>query len=182
MRVSTNKQNQALQLDAMKAAKCDALYSDPAVSGRSAERRKLALVLKDLRAGDTLVVWKIDRLSRYDTELLLLRDEFLHREITLVSLTQGIDTSTPLGRLAFGQLALFAAYEIDNLSERTRAGMAAARARGRHVGRTSDAHLREAHGRLSRRREGMTAVASAYGVSEAVLARGFKRLGLAEAA
>jgi DNA invertase Pin-like site-specific DNA recombinase len=180
IRVSTDKQNQALQLDALRAARCDRLYSDPAVSGRSPNRRKLAMVLDELRPGDTLIVWKIDRLSRFDTELLFLRDELIRRDVRLISLTQGIDTSTSLGRLSYGLLALFAAHELDQLSERTRAGMAAAKARGVHLGRVSDGRLRQAHRALSSGQDSIGSLSDRLGVSERVLRRGFRRLRLAE--
>ncbi len=178
IRFSDDSQNAALQLDAMKAAGCDRLFCDPAVSGRSAKRTELYRALRTLREGDTLVVWKIDRLGRYDTELLMMRDEFIRRRITLISITQGIDTRTAMGRFTFGQLALFATLEIENLSERTRAGMAAAKARGVHVGRISNAELRRAHHRLQAGGEGIGPLGQRLGVSEVTLRRGFTRLGL----
>lgn len=179
VRISDDSQNTALQLDAMKAAGCDVLFTDSGVSGRSDKRLGLARALAALREDDTFVVWKIDRIGRIDTELLLMRDQFRKRRITLVSITQGIDTGTAVGRLAYGQLALFAAFELEQLSERTRAGMAAARARGRHVGRLSNRVICEAH-RLARKDRPLDEVAAEYGVAAEVLRKGFRRLGLTE--
>ena len=100
-RVSTTDQNLDLQLDELKKYGCDRIYSEK-VSTRKKDRPELAKCLDNLRSGDKLVVWKLDRLDRGIKELVLLGDEFRQKGIDLVSLTQGIDTSTPQGRMVFG--------------------------------------------------------------------------------
>ncbi len=135
-RVSTDEQSLDLQLDALKAAGCDRVYQDVG-SGTLADRPDLARALDHVRAGDTLVVWKLDRLGRSTHLLIGLVQELDRRGIALRVLdgAMTIDTSTPSGKLVFGLFALLAEFERDLLSERTRAGLAAARARGRKGGR-----------------------------------------------
>ncbi|MGO9976044.1 MAG: recombinase family protein [Solirubrobacteraceae bacterium] len=137
-RVSTDEQSLDLQLDALKAAGCDRVYQDVG-SGTLADRPDLARALDHVRAGDTLVVWKLDRLGRSTHHLIGLVQELDRRGIALRVLdgAMTIDTSTPSGKLVFGLFALLAEFERDLLSERTRAGLAAARARGRKGGRPS---------------------------------------------
>lgn len=135
VRVSDHDQTEDLQIDALKVAGCDLIYGDHGVSGHIIVRQGLDKVLKQLQKGDTLVVWKIDRLGRSTVRLLLLLDSLQKRGINFIAITQGIDTTTPFGRLIFGQLALFAEFEREQIRERTRAGMAAAKKRGKHVGR-----------------------------------------------
>ena len=135
VRVSIDDQSEALQLDALQAAGCDVIYGDHGVSGTSVTRRSLDTLLSDLAAGDTLVVWKLDRLSRSTLHLLEILADLRQNGVDFVALTQGIDTTTAVGRMLYGQLAVFAEFEREQMSERTRAGMAAAKARGQHVGR-----------------------------------------------
>ncbi|WP_238321657.1 recombinase family protein [Halocynthiibacter namhaensis] len=92
-------------------------------------------MLASLEAGDTLVVWKLDRLGRSTIHLLQLLSDLRDRGVDFQAITQGIDTTTAVGRMLYGQLAVFAEYERSLISERTKAGMAAAKARGVHVGR-----------------------------------------------
>ncbi len=92
-------------------------------------------MLDTLEAGDTLVVWKLDRLGRSTIHLLQLLSDLRDRGVDFQAITQGIDTTTAVGRMLYGQLAVFAEYERSLISERTKAGMAAAKARGVHVGR-----------------------------------------------
>lgn len=135
IRVSDDDQSEALQIDALNAAGCDAIYGDHGVSGSITERKGLDDVLSILNEGDTLVVWKIDRLGRSTIHLLLLLDELRGRGVDFIAITQGIDTTTSIGRMLFGQLAVFAEFEREQIRERTKAGMAAAKKRGKHVGR-----------------------------------------------
>ena len=135
VRVSDNDQTEDLQVDALRLAGCDVIYSDHGVSGVDVNRFALEEVLKILKGGDTLVVWKIDRLGRSTVQLLLLLEDLYVRNVDFIAVTQGIDTSTSFGRLVFGQLALFAEFEREQIRERTKAGMAAARRRGKHIGR-----------------------------------------------
>lgn len=135
VRVSDEDQTENLQLDALTAAGCTAIYRDHGVSGAKANRPGLDALLADLRSGDTIVVWKLDRLGRSTLHLFQILSELRERDIDFVSLTQGIDTTTAIGRMLYGQLAVFAEFEREQISDRTKAGMAAAKKRGVHVGR-----------------------------------------------
>lgn len=135
VRVSDADQSEYLQLDALRKAGCTIIYRDHGISGAKTARPGLDEMMNDLRAGDTLTVWKLDRLGRSTIHLLSILDELKQREVHFHAITQGIDTSTEIGRMIFGQLAVFAEYERSLISERTKAGMKAAKARGTHVGR-----------------------------------------------
>ncbi len=133
-RVSTTDQNLNLQLDALKAAKCDRIYTDT-MSGAKADRPGLKEVLDHLREGDTLVVWKLDRLGRSAIDLDKIVKDLASRGITITFLTDQIDTTTAIGRFFFQICASFAELERERIRERTHAGLKAARARGRKGGR-----------------------------------------------
>jgi DNA invertase Pin-like site-specific DNA recombinase len=135
IRVSDADQSEALQLDALKKAGCKKLYRDHGISGAKIARPALDQMMRDLRTGDTLTVWKLDRLGRSTIHLLQILSELQERGVHFLAITQGIDTNTAVGRMIFGQLAVFAEYERSLISERTRAGMASAKKRGVHVGR-----------------------------------------------
>lgn len=135
VRVSDKDQSEALQVDALKAAGCDVIYGDHGVSGKIRKRVGLDEMLSCLKSGDTLAVWKLDRLGRSTIHLLQLLNDLRARGVDFQAITQGIDTTTAVGRMLYGQLAVFAEYERSLISERTKAGMAAAKARGVHVGR-----------------------------------------------
>lgn len=133
-RVSTADQRLDLQADALTRAGCERIYSDHASGGRG-DRAGLADALSHLRAGDTLVVWKLDRLGRTVRQLVDFTAELRARGINFASLTDGIDTSTAAGRFFFHVMAAMAEMERDLVRERTLAGLAAAKARGRLGGR-----------------------------------------------
>ena len=133
-RVSTRDQNLALQLDALKAAGCDRIFDDKA-SGASRNRPGLDDALSHLRRGDALVVWKLDRLGRTAKQLIELLDHFHAEGIEFRSLTEGIDTSTPAGKLIYQVMAAVAEMERDLIRERTRAGLDSAREKGLVGGR-----------------------------------------------
>lgn len=178
VRVSDNDQTEDLQIDALKWAGCDVIYGDHGVSGDTTTRRGLDEVLGALEGGDTLVVWKLDRLGRSTVHLLLLLDELRTRGIDFVALTQGIDTTTAAGRMLYGQLALFAEFEREQISERTKAGMAAAKRRGKHVGRPNkltDAQVLCATREADIGTKSIQELAGALGVSERTLRRAMKR-------
>lgn len=129
-RVSTRDQHPEAQADALTAAGCRPLYIDKA-SGKLAKRPQLDEALQALSAGDQIVITKLDRLGRSLEHLIELSKELQHRQIDLVVLDQGIDTSTAVGRMFFQILGAIAEFEHALMSERTRDGLAAARARGR---------------------------------------------------
>ena len=134
-RVSTVDQNPRLQLDALEAEGCLKLYTDTA-TGTKIDRPQWNACLDDLRRGDTLVLWKIDRLGRNLRDLVDIVTTLGERGVGVKSLTNGIiDTTTAHGKLVFGMFALMAEYEAALIKERTQAGLVAARARGRHGGR-----------------------------------------------
>lgn len=133
-RVSTSDQTTALQLDALKAAGCDRTFEETA-SGARAGRPVLAAALDYMRDGDTLVVWKLDRLARSLSQLIETVATLRNRGIELRSLHENIDTGSTAGRLTFHLFASLAEFERDLIRDRTKAGLDAARARGRKGGR-----------------------------------------------
>jgi DNA invertase Pin-like site-specific DNA recombinase len=133
-RVSTKDQSLDLQIDALKKAKCDEIFTEVA-SGSKTARPALDDLLSRLRSGDVLVIWKLDRLGRSLKHLVTLTNELIDRRIGLISLNDPIDTTTAQGRLVFNIFASLAEFERDLIRERTQAGLEAARARGRKGGR-----------------------------------------------
>ena len=133
-RVSTPDQKLSLQHDALKRAGCERLFDDQA-SGARTDRPGLADALAYLRAGDTLVVWKLDRLGRSMSHLIEKIGELAARGIGVRSLTENIDTTTPGGMLVFNIFGSLAQFERDLIRERTQAGLRAARERGSKGGR-----------------------------------------------
>jgi DNA invertase Pin-like site-specific DNA recombinase len=133
-RVSTREQSLDLQVDALRRAGCGKVYQE-VVSGAKAERPVLDALLADLRPGDVLVFWKLDRLGRSLRHLVELANTLLEKGVGLKSLNDLVDTTTPSGRLTFNLFASLAEFERDLIRERTQAGLTAARARGRLGGR-----------------------------------------------
>ncbi len=133
-RVSTKDQNLALQHEALNKAGCEKIYEDR-VSGAKTVRQGLDLALEVLREGDSLVVWKLDRLGRNVKDLVILVGKLEKQGIHFKSLTDNIDTSTTSGRFFFHVMASLAQMERELLVERTQAGLEAARKRGRVGGR-----------------------------------------------
>ena len=148
-RVSTGDQNLALQLSALDRAGCDRVYEDRGVSGAVVDRKGLSEALAALNKGDTLIVWKLDRLGRSLPHLVETVADLGRRGIGFASLTENIDSNSAGGRLVFHLMAALAEFERALISERTKAGMAAARRAGRQVGRRPSlspsqiAHARE---------------------------------------
>lgn len=134
-RTSTDDQTTAMQLEALKRARCVHVFEDRGKSGATMQRPALRRCLKTLRAGDTLVVWKLDRLARSLGDLIKLLDDFRERGIAFHSLTEAIDTRTPIARAMWQLLGVLAEFERGLIIERTRAGLAAARRRGIRLGR-----------------------------------------------
>lgn len=133
-RVSTDKQITDRQLDALRSYGVDQIYEEKQ-SGMKTDRPQLTALLSQLRAGDSLVVYELKRLGRNTKQLLALAEEFQAKGINFVSLTEQIDTTTPMGRFVFTTWCALAQLERDIISENTKSGLAAARARGRHGGR-----------------------------------------------
>lgn len=134
-RVSTADQNLDLQLDALNAAGCARVFEDLGQSGTARSRQGLNDALAALQAGDTLVTWRLDRLGRSLPHLIELVNALNTRGCEFQSLTEAIDTTTASGKLVFHMMGALADFERSLVVERTKAGMAAAKARGKAVGR-----------------------------------------------
>ena len=172
-RVSTQDQNSALQLDALKEVGCEKIFTEKA-SGAQRERPELKAALGYMRGGDTLVVWKLDRLARSIKQLIETVEMLEEKEIGLRSLTEAIDTTTTGGRLVFHIFAVLAEFERSIIRERTNAGLAAARERGRLGGRPralSEKDLLEAKAMLSNPKITVEQVAKRLGVAPSTLYR-----------
>ena len=138
-RVSTVDQNPELQIRALEQARCERIYTEHA-SGVSRNRPELEKCFDSLRAGDTLVVWRFDRLGRSVSHLVDIVERLHTRNVGLESLTEGIDTNSAAGEAVFTVIAAFAQMERRLISERTRAGIAAARKHNRTWGKASKFH------------------------------------------
>lgn len=134
-RVSTQDQRPELQLDALKAAGCEQVFHER-MTGKLTDRPQMLACLRTLRQGDTLIVWKLDRLGRSLKNLVEIIHDLEKRGVAFRSLTESIDTSSAGGRLIFHVFGALAEFEHSLIRERTMAGLAAARARGRKGGRT----------------------------------------------
>lgn len=133
-RVSTSEQDASLQLDALGAAGCLKVFTDKA-SGSLDRRPQLDRLLDQLRPGDTIVVWRLDRLGRSLKHLIQLIEDLAEKDVGFRSLTEGMDTTTSGGRLIFSIFGALAEFERSLIRERTMTGLAAARSRGRVGGR-----------------------------------------------
>ncbi len=134
-RVSTDDQTPALQLAALKRAGCKTTFKDDGISGATTKRPALLRCMKKLEHGDTLMVWKLDRLGRSLRDLITMLDDLKKRGVKFRSLTEAIDTETPTGRAMWQMIGVLAELERSLISERTRAGVKAARIRGVKFGR-----------------------------------------------
>ena len=181
-RVSTVDQKAHAQVEALERAGCERIYID-VLSGALASRPELAKALEALRAGDRLVVTKLDRLGRSLANLIELASTLAEREIRLIVLDQSIDTSTSAGRMFFHMLGAIAEFERDLISERTREGLEAARRRGKVGGRRpslSDSQRRlakelyEAVDDSGRRKHTVDFIARETGVSRATIYRSLR--------
>lgn len=172
-RVSTVEQNPQLQHDALQNAGCERIFVDQA-SGALDQRPELARALDHLRRGDTLVVWRLDRLGRSLRHLVDTVRALGERGVGLQSLSEAVDTTTPGGQLVFHIFAALAEFEAGLIRERTRAGLAAARARGRNGGRpsvmTAD-KLSVAREMYDSRQHTVGQIAAVVGVSRATVYR-----------
>jgi len=133
-RVSTADQAPELQIDALEASGCEKIFTDQA-SGKNTDRKALKEALEFLRSGDVLVIWKLSRLARSIKEVIKLCEVLESKNIALKVITQNIDTTTPEGRLFFHITASFDEFQRELIVENTKAGLAAAKARGKIGGR-----------------------------------------------
>ncbi|WP_103108745.1 recombinase family protein [Brevibacillus reuszeri] len=178
-RVSTQDQSLDLQIDALTGAGCDEIYREK-VSGMKDDRPELDRLLSYARQGDTLVIYKLDRLGRSTKRLLELAEELEQRGIELVSIRDQIDTSTAVGKAMFRMLMVLAEMERDIIVERTRAGLEAARARGKVGGRPvkygdGNAKLTHAIELYNAKEKSVPEIERITGISKATLYRALKR-------
>ena len=179
-RVSTQDQNPQLQLDALNAAACEQLFHETA-AGTFRDRPELTACLRTLRKGDSLVVWKLDRLARSLKDLVEIIHDLNQRGVGFRSLTESIDTTSSGGRLVFHIFGALAEFEHSLIKERTIAGLAAARARGRKGGRKpalSPTDVRKAAAMLSDPNITKAEVAKHFSVSRVTLNAAFVRAGI----
>jgi len=171
-RVSTDDQNPDLQHTALKRAGCKRIFTDKATEAH-VKRSELAKCFKALKAGDTLVVWKLDRLGRSLHDLIALLDDLKTRGVAFRSLTESIDTATPTGRAMWQMVGILAELERSLIQERTKAGRAAAQARGVKMGRKPLLSVQQvAHARkLLEQEEHHNTVAGSLHVSRRTLYR-----------
>ena len=183
-RVSTQDQKPELQHDALAAAGCEKVFTEKA-SGAQRDRPELAAAVAYMREGDTLVVWKLDRLARSMKQLIETVERLEARGIGFRSLTEAIDTTNAGGKLVFHIFGALAEFEHSLIRERTLAGLAAARARARKGGRRpvmSPADVRKAAAMLTDPQITKAEVAKHFGVSRVTLNASLEREGLAKAA
>ncbi len=170
-RVSTQEQNPEFQVDALESAGCEQIFQEK-FTGTQRERPELSQCLRTLRKGDTLVVWKLDRLARSLKDLVEIVQDLNDREVGFKSLTESIDTTSPGGRLVFHIFGALSEFEHSLIKERTHAGLEAARARGRKGGRPpllSEKDSRKAEAMLADPEITKTEVAAHFGVSRPTL-------------
>jgi len=176
-RVSTLEQNLDLQLDSLKSAGCERVFQDH-ISGGAVERPGLAEALKVVRKGDTLVVWRLDRLGRSLKHLIDTVGALEAEGVGFRSITESIDTTTSGGKLVFHVFGALAEFERELIRERTKAGLAAARARGRVGGRPRKLDAKKvalAKTLLADQSQSVTDVAVMLGVGRATLYRALGR-------
>lgn len=179
VRVSTDDQNLDLQLDALKRVGCDQVYQDHGVSGIKANRPGLEQLVEELCEGDTLVVYKLDRLGRSVQHLSDLLVHFDDKGIQFCALSEGISTKTYGGKMIFHIFAAIAEFERGLIRERTCAGLVAARQRGSKIGRPrimTDEDVLAARQFMLDAGKTFLETASEFGVSESTLQRGLRRL------
>ncbi len=178
IRVSKHEQHEDLQRDALNVAKCEKLFTDK-ISGAATERKGLEEALAFLRPGDTFVVWKLDRAGRSLNHLMELLQSLQNHDISFVSLTEQIDTTTPSGKLIFHLMGALAEFERDLIRERTNAGLAAARARGNVGGRPrklqSNTKVELARHMFASKSHSIPEICAALGISRATLYRYIKK-------
>lgn len=170
-RVSTGDQNLSAQRDALKA--CDRIYEEKASGGRW-DRPELHKMLEFMRAGDVLVVWKLDRLSRSLRDLLVLMERLKEMGVGFVSLTESIDTTTPGGRVMLSLVGAIAEFEREMVRERTKVALEQSKKRGKRLGRPpklTDEQREEIRGLLLEGLLSKAEIARRYGVSASLISK-----------
>lgn len=177
-RVSTDEQNLDLQRAALEAAGCERFFEDRGISGAESARPGLASALSMLGSGDVLVVWKLDRLGRSLGQLIVMIDGIGKAGAGFQSLSEAIDTTTAGGRLIFHVMGALAEFERALIGERTKAGMQAAKRRGKPIGRPrklTGHQLARARALIEAGEETRAGVAELFGVDVATLRRGLQK-------
>jgi len=177
-RVSTDEQNLDLQRAALEAAGCERVFEDQGISGAESARPGLAAALATLGAGDVLAVWKLDRLGRSLAQLIVMIDGIGQAGAGFQSLSESIDTTTAGGRLVFHVMGALAEFERSLIGERTKAGMQAAKRRGKAIGRPrklSPHQLARARALIETGEETRAGVAELFGVDVATLRRAMRK-------
>jgi len=180
-RVSTRDQKLRMQRDALQTIGCERIFEDHGVSGSRHSRDGLDQMLKVLEPGDTVVVFKLDRLGRSVLHLADLLVRFQETDIHFCSIAEGINTTTPGGKLVYHLFSAIAEFQREIIVENTLAGLDAARRRGKRLGRPpalSVDDIVNAHFRAVKHGDAIAGLAAELGVSRLTLARGFKKLGL----
>lgn len=177
-RVSTVEQNLKLQLSALKKAECERIFEDLGASGKSRDRKGLSAALKALKPGDTLVVWRLDRLGRSLGDLISIINLIASKGAHFQSLNEAIDTNSSGGRLVFHMMGALAEFERTLISERTRAGLKEARDAGKILGRPhslTPEQIEAARKALAGDEATIGQLAKKYGVHARTLARALQR-------
>lgn len=171
-RVSTQDQNLEMQLDALNNYGCERFFQEK-MTGTRKERPQLDEMIKQLRQGDKVVVFKLDRIGRSTKHIIELSETFEKMDVELVSIKDQLDTSTAMGRFFFRFMASLAELERDIISERTKAGLSSARARGRKGGRprVSEKKLKLAIKMYNSKHYSISEIVAATGISQATLYR-----------
>ena len=178
-RVSTADQKLDLQIDALRAVGCSLIFSDHGVSGCKASRPEFDKLLRTLKSGDRLYVYKISRLGRSSLHLAKLLKHFIEQDIEFYSLSEAINITTSSGKLMYHMIAGFAEFDADIIRENTISGMQAAKARGKHLGRPYKLTAQQVKGAdnlISGNRKSLSVIANELNVSSVTLVRAIKRL------
>jgi DNA invertase Pin-like site-specific DNA recombinase len=179
LRVSTDEQKPDRQIDGLHAL-CDEVHLEK-LSATCKTRPVFKKIIRKLKRGDSLIVWDLDRGFRSTVDALLEVEKLRKRGIEFQIVTLNVDTATPDGELIYTVMAAFAQFERKNLIKRTKEGMAAARRRGKHIGRPyklSSAQVTNAHAEILSGRETFTGMALKLRCSRDTITKSFRRLGL----
>lgn len=178
--MSSDDQELRLQIDALKRADCWEIYQEKRSASKARKRPELEMLLIDLREGDTLIVWRLDRLARDMRELIRILDRVREAGAGFMSLTENIDLTTPMGKLMLHILGAFAQFEADSTAQRTKAGIAAIQERGLRYGAKPKLSAAQAKKMVAEFKEGgwsKAAIGRKYGISPVSVTNYLERLG-----